>query len=283
MADRYTYLPSVGIFIMVAWFAAELLGKKRIGRIILTISSASILAVLVICTRTQIGYWRDSVTLFEHAIDTTKNDYRMHHALGYELSQGRLDEGISHYRQALEIAPVNADVHHLLANALRRRGNIDKATKEYRLAVKYKNDNIDAYNDLGYALLSQDNFDEAKAQFSEALKIDPNHSYALAGLAQVLITHPNPDFRDAKTAVELAERAAKLTKNQNPVVLETLAAGYAAAGRFDLAVKTAQEAVKLAIAAQNNESVRRLHNAIEQYSRGHINIKSEINTKTYGK
>jgi Tfp pilus assembly protein PilF len=241
MADRYTYLPSVGIFIIVAWSAAELLGKKRTGRIVLAISSALILAALVICTRMQIGYWRDSVTLFEHAIDVTKNNYRIHHALGLELIlRGKVDEGISHYRRALEIMPENAEVHHILANALRRKGNINDAIEEYRLAVKYKSDNADALNDMGYTLLSQGNFDEAKAQFSEAIKIDPNHSYALTGLAQVFIKHPNPDFRNAEKAVELAERAATLTKNQNPVVLETLAAGYAAAGRFDLAVKTAQ-------------------------------------------
>lgn len=282
-ADRYAYLPSVGICIMVGWSAAELLGKKRMGRIILTISSVLILAALVICTRTQIGYWRDSVTLFERAIAVTKNNYRMHHAIGYELiSQGRLDEGISHYRRALEIVPTYAEVHYTLADALRQKGNINEAIEEYRLAVKYKNYDTDAHNDLGYALLSQGNFDEAKAQFSEALKINPNHSYALTGLAQVLLTHPNPDFRDAGMAVEFAERAAMLTKNQNPVVLETLAASYAAAGRLGLAVKTAQEALALAGTAQNNKLVGRLNNAIQRYKQAHINTESDVKTKTEG-
>jgi Tfp pilus assembly protein PilF len=282
-ADRYTYLPSIGLFIMLAWSAAEVIGKIRAGRFVLTISSALIITVLSVCTRVQVSYWRNSMTLFKHAIEVTKNNYMMHYLLGCEFAQqGRLDDGINQFRRAIEIFSAGGQIHYDLANTLRQKGKINAAIEEYRLAVKYKSNDADAHNDFGYALLSQGNFDEAKAQFSEALKINPNHSYALTGLAQVLIKHPKPDFRDAKAAVELAEHAAMLTKNQNPVVLETLATSYAIAGRFDLAVKTAQEALTLASTARHNELASRLNNAIKQYQQEQANNEPSVKMKTNG-
>jgi tyrosine-protein phosphatase SIW14 len=171
----------------------------------------------------QISYWRDSVTLFKRAIAVTKDNYRMHHSLAYELiSQGRLDEGIYHYRRALAITPSNVEIHYNLANTLRRQGKIDEAIEEYRLAVQYKNDYADAHNNLAYALLSQGKFDEAKQHFIAALNINPEHSYALTGLAQVLAAHPNRNLRDPEMAVELAERAAALTSNQNATIIDML-------------------------------------------------------------
>jgi tetratricopeptide (TPR) repeat protein len=252
MADRYTYLPSVGIFIIIAWSAAEVLGKIRTGKIVLTASSALILTVLLMCTRIQISYWQDSVTLFERAISVTKNNYKMHYALGYELiSQGRLDEGITHYHRALEIAPTNAEIHFNLANTLRRQGKVGEAIEEYHLALQHKKDYADAHNNLGYVLLSQGNFDEAMAHFGEALKINPDLGPALTGLAQILATHPNPDLRDAELAINLARRAATLTNNQNATILDTLAVAYAATGRFDDAVTAGQTALNLALVENN--------------------------------
>jgi tetratricopeptide (TPR) repeat protein len=208
----------------------------------------------MICTRIQVGYWHDSVTLFERALSVTKNNYKMQYALGYELvSQGRVDEGIEHYHQALEIAPVIAEIRYNLANALRRQGKIDEAIEQYRLAVGYKNDYADAYNNLGYALLLQARFDEAGKSFSEAMRIKPDMIYALVGLAQVLAVKPNSDFNDISAAIELAERAATVTSNKNATVLDTLAVAYAAEGRFDDAVKAGQAALDLAIAENNKQ------------------------------
>ena len=225
MADRYTYLPLVGIFIMLAWSVAEIAGKTQVRRIASAVLTAFILAAFLICTRMQISYWRDSITLFERALAVTKNNYKMEYALGYELvSQGHLDEGIIHYRRAIEIAPVNTEIRYNLANCLRRQGKIDEAIEQYRLTLQYKSDDADTHNNLAYSLLLQGKFDEAKTHFIEALNINPDHYSALTGLAQVLATHPNPALRDPELAVELAERAASLTNNQNKTILDTLAA-----------------------------------------------------------
>jgi tetratricopeptide (TPR) repeat protein len=252
MADRYTYLPLTGIFIMFAWSGAEIINKIHAKTFVPAIISALIILALSICTRIQLGYWRDSVTLFVRALAVTKNNYKIHYELGYELiSQGHLDEGISHYRQALEIAPENANIRYNLANALRDQGKNDEAIEQYRLTLRYKSDDADTHNNLAYSLLTQNKFDEAKTHFIEALKVNPDLTNSQTGLAWILAVHPNPALRAPELAVELAERAAMLTNNQNATILDTLAAAYAAAGRFDEAIKVSQTALNLALAENN--------------------------------
>jgi tetratricopeptide (TPR) repeat protein len=256
MADRYTYLPLTGIFIMLAWSAAEIINRIHARIFVPAIISAIILIVLLICTRIQLSYWRDSVTLFERALAVTKNNYMMHYDLAYELiSQGHLDEGISHYRQATEIAPENTNIRYNLANALNSQGKIDEAIGEYRKITGYDKNYVNAYNNLGYALLQQGKLDEATTCFREALKIKPDMVNALVGLARVMAIHPNPNTRDAAQAVELSERATKLTNNHNAKVLDALAVSYAAVGRFDEAVKTEEAALNLAVAENDTQLI----------------------------
>jgi protein O-mannosyl-transferase len=256
MADRYMYLPLTGIFIMLAWSAAEIINRIHARKFVPAIISALIIITLLICTRIQLSYWQNSVTLFERALAVTKNNYTMHYDLGYELiSQGHLDEGIRHYRQATEIAPENTHIRYNLANALCSQGKIDEAIGEYRKVIGYDKNYADAYNNLGYALLPQGKLDEATACFREALKIKPDMVNALAGLARIMAIHPNPNTRDAAIAVELSERAAKLTNNQNAKVPDTLAVSYTAVGRLDEAIKTEETALKLAIAENDTQLI----------------------------
>jgi protein O-mannosyl-transferase len=256
MADRYTYLPLIGIFIMLAWSAVEIINRIQVRGFVPAIISALIIIALLICTRIQLSYWQNSFTLFERALAVTKNNYKIHYDLGYELiSQGDMEEGINHYRRATEIAPENTNIRYNLANALCSQGKNDEAIGEYRKVIGYDKNYADAYNNLGYALLQQGKLDEAATCFRETLKIKPDMVNALVGLSQVLATHPNPNTRDAALAVELSERAAKLTNNHNAKVLGTLAVSYEAVGRFDEAVKTEEAALNLAIAENNTQLV----------------------------
>jgi protein O-mannosyl-transferase len=261
MADRYTYLPLTGIFIMIAWSAAEIINRFKVRTILPGIISALIIIALLICTRIQLSYWRDSVTLFERALAITKNNYKMHYNLGYELiSQGHIDDGISHYRLAAEIAPENTHIRYNLANALNSQGKINEAIAEYRKVTEYDENYADAYNNLGYALLPQGKSDEAAACFRKALQIKPDMVNALVGLARIMAIQPNTNMRNAAMAIELSERAARLTNNKNAKVLDTLAVSYAAAKQFDEAVKTEETALNLAIAENDThlaDSIRK--------------------------
>jgi tetratricopeptide (TPR) repeat protein len=322
MADRYTYLPSIGFFIMVAWGAAALVDKTYLRNIAAAISAGLVLAAMMICTRMQVTYWQNSCTLFKHTLSVTEKNFVIHNSYGnalvnngrlneaighYRLAlkgkceyaeaynnlgaalskQGKLDEGIECFYQALNLKPDYAEPHYNLAVTFKSQGNLDEAINHYRQAIHIKPDHIEAYTDLSIALVKQGKFEEALTNFYQALRLAPDRAvthynlglallmigrfdmalqhlqeaaslkpdYAapLNGMARILATCPDPNLRNVSRAIELANRAAKLTGYRDASVLETLAEAYAADSQFDQAVTTAQAALDLATAAQNNE------------------------------
>ncbi len=266
MADRYTYLPSIGLFIILAFGGAELIANRPYRKIALGACAGLVLAALLICTRIQVSYWRNSVSLFEHALAVTKNNYTMHNALAFALgSRGRLDDAIKHYRQVLSLIPNSAETHFRLADMLRLQGELDAAVGHYLRAIQYKPDYAKAHSDLAYALRTQGNLNEAVIHFRLALEIKPNLAPALNGLAQILAIHYDPNVQDPNQAVELAGRAAELTLYEDATILDTLATSYAAAGQFERAVETAQTALALTSADQNDELAEQIRERLELF------------------
>jgi len=147
------------------------------------------------------------------------------------LAEGKLDDAISHYRQALQSNPKHPEAHNNLASALAKQGKIEEAISHYK----------------------------------EALKSEPGYITALNSIAWILATHPDPNVRDADEAVKFAERAAKLTRHQVATILDILAAAYAAADRFEQAVMTAQAALELATAGQDEEQTSQIRKRLELY------------------
>ncbi|UCF42822.1 MAG: tetratricopeptide repeat protein [Planctomycetota bacterium] len=266
MADRYTYLPSIGLCIILAFGAAELLARPAYRRIVLAVLAALTLAALLIGTRKQVRYWRNSLTLFKRTLAVTKDNYTMHNAFAFALSsQGKLDEAVSHYRKALDLIPYDAETHLRLADTLRLQGELNHAISHYRQAIRNKPDYAKAHNDLAYALRTQSRLDEAVSHFRQALETKPDLAPALNGLAQILAIHYDPNVQDANEAVELASRAAELTRYDDATILDTLATTYAATGHFDVAVETAQKALTLATAEQNDELVNQIGKRLELF------------------
>ena len=106
MADRYTYLPSIGIFIIIVWGISKLFAKLRYKKIILSIVSGITLVIVLFCTRLQVGYWRNGFTLYSRAIEVTGNNYFMHNLCGEELlKQERTNEALLEFDKALSIYP----------------------------------------------------------------------------------------------------------------------------------------------------------------------------------
>jgi len=266
MADRYTYLPSIGFFIMVGYGAAEIFSKQYYRKIVAGILSGLALAALLLCTRVQVRYWQNSLTLFERAIAVTKDNYKMHSELaGLLKDQNRFSEAISHYRRAVEIMPSDAEAHYQLGDLLRLEEDIEGAIEHYLCAVRIKPDYADAHNNLGYALMSQGKLDEAIAHFRQALQARPEWPLSLNGLAQILATHYDAKVRDANEAMALAERAAEATRYQNATIVDTLAISYAAAGLFDKAVETGQKAINLALAEKNDRLAGQIRKRLELF------------------
>jgi protein O-mannosyl-transferase len=203
LADRYTYVPLIGIFVAITWLAADGLAKwgRRARRLTAAMAGVVVLAACAAVSANQVRYWSDSVTLLRHILNVTAN---------------------------------NTVAHDLLGAALAERGQTDEAIRH----------------------------------FQEVLRTWPDYMPALNNMAWVLATCPDPKVRDGAEAVRLAERACELTGRKNPSLLDTLAAAYAETGRFDDAVRTAEEALSLALADDKKPLADAIGTHLELYRSG---------------
>ena len=259
MADRFTYLPLIGPFILVAWGIGEAFGRGRYRAVILGTSAGAILLLLVICTRRQVAYWLDEVTLFGRAVNVTDKNHFALFNLGNALRvDGKHDEAIARYREALECNSYHAKTHNNLGGLLQAKGQLEEAIAHYRRSVQIDARDPGTHFNLGKALETRGSFEEAIAHYQQAIELRADFAAALNALAWIHATNRNPKLRNAPQSIEYAERAVQSTGNKHPTPLDTLAAAYAAAGRFSDAVATAEEALKLAQstgAAQLSQSI----------------------------
>ena len=170
MADRYIYIPFIGIFISAVWLACDLTYRLKYRQYIVPALSAIILAALFIATWIQLDHWRNSKAVFTHALSVTSNNYVMHTNMGTLLStQGNIEESIIHYKEALRIHPADFEANFNLANLFLRQGKVNDAIDYYREAVRSKPDFAQVYNNLGIACSQLGNEDKALEQFREAV------------------------------------------------------------------------------------------------------------------
>ncbi len=171
MADRYTYVPLIGIFIAVAWGVGDVAGRPRIAGGI----AVAALAALSLAAHVQVRYWKDSETLFRHALRVTEDNYTAHLNLGLALAdRGDLERAIGQYREALRLRPDHAGAHNNLGVALTRVGKGSEAVEHYREAIRLDPGNADARFNLGQALVAAGRIDAAMERFREAIRLDPD-------------------------------------------------------------------------------------------------------------
>jgi Tfp pilus assembly protein PilF len=194
MADRYTYLPLIGVFIILAWGADEV--RERWG-VSATATWPMALLVLAACTaRTmdQLRFWQNSETLFRHTLTVTKANYLAYYNLGeYYARQGRYDEAMENCRKALQISPHYSDALNNFGVVLALTGKPDEAVVQIREAIRYSVDKADAYYNLGNVFVMQRKFDEAADAYNEALRLKPDYAEAHNNLANVLATQGHRD------------------------------------------------------------------------------------------
>jgi tetratricopeptide (TPR) repeat protein len=302
-ADRYTYLPQIGLYLALIWAVGSLGAGWRHRRVVLGGLSTVILVALIFCARTQTSYWRNSEVLWTHTLACTSDNYIAHYNLGdalvkmgrrdeaiaqYQktlqitpnyaeahdnlgsvlLQKGRVDEAIAHYQTALRITPENATAHNNLGNALRQKGRVDEAIAQCQVALQINPDYADAHDNLGNALFQKRRVAEAITHYQKALQINPDYAEAHNNLAWVLATAPQVSLRNGDEAVKLAERANQLTGGKTPIILHTLAAAYAEAGRFGDAIRSVQKAIELAQAAGQKDLAERFTGELKLYEAG---------------
>jgi Flp pilus assembly protein TadD len=187
MADRYLYIPSLGVFILVVWGVFELTRGWRYQAVGLSVTGSAAIVLCTALTRQQLGYWQDGETLFEHALEVTENNYLAHTNLGFALgSKGRIDEAISQFQTALREKPDYFEAHNDLGYALYAKGRTDEAISEFKETINLNPDYADAHINLGVALLNQEQTNEAISQYHEAIRLKPDDALAYIDLGLAL-------------------------------------------------------------------------------------------------
>ena len=180
-----------------------------------------------------------------------------------------IEEAIAHYEQALRIKPDFAEAQYNLGDALAQLGRLQEAIGRYAQALQLKPDYAEAQYNLGVALIRLGRLPEAMGHWEQALRIKPDYPEAQNNLAWLLATLAPADGGDPARAVTLAERACELTNNRVAGYLDTLAAAYAATGRFNDAITTTQKAIGLARSTGQTQIVSEIETRLEVYRAGH--------------
>ena len=172
IADRFAYVPLIGLFVVIAWGVPDLVARWRYKKIVLATTATVLLLIFTAASRSQNRYWANNIALFKHSLDVTNDNDVAHQKLGEALAaQGKTDEAIRHYYEALRIKPDLVAAHLNLGVALREEGKINEALKHFSMALRAEPDCAEAYYELGVTLEKQGNFDAAVRHYSEALRI----------------------------------------------------------------------------------------------------------------
>jgi tetratricopeptide (TPR) repeat protein len=268
-ADRYTYLPQIGLYIAVTWAVTDLTRSWRFQRTALGFAAVLIVGALSCCAWLQTSYWRNSETLFTHALAVTSNNDVALNNLGIIfLDKGQLDDAISKLQAAIDLRPENAPAHDNLAKALLKKGQVAEAMVHYRKFLEIEPENVEARNTLGTALIQQGHVKEAIDQWQDALALQPDNGNAASNLAWVFATCPEDSIRDRARAVELGKKALRISGGKIPMIYKVLAAAYAESGRFADAIETAQHGAELATTQGNPGLAAELESNVVLYRSG---------------
>jgi len=187
MADRYTYLPLVGVFIAVAWGLPDLVRAWPNREFLLAGAAVLAIAGYGLAAHRQLQSWRDSLSLWTQALNVTTDNYRAENAVGALLvDQGQAAEAVPHLREAVRLEPAFAEAHNNLGTALARSDRIDEAMSEYHEALRLKPGLALAHNNLGLALARRGATDEAIAEVRQATRLEPSNGDFHYNLAVLL-------------------------------------------------------------------------------------------------
>jgi tetratricopeptide (TPR) repeat protein len=260
MADRYTYVPFIGLFIAAAWAATDLVSRFRNLTIPTAIAGGLIVCALAMVSWRQVQYWKDGITLWQRALEIDSGNQTAHQNLAYDLWRaGRLDEAATHYREALRISPNFAIAHANLGLVLSDQGQFDEAIEHYEKALQLnvpKTPFQQIHTNLGIAYAKKNQDDKALPHYEEALRFDPSYAVAHLSIGNVYARQGKTAdaIKEYKEALRLQPGLAVAQQNidnlsrmsASPEALYKSAMSLAAQGKMDEAAAQLREALKLA-------------------------------------
>jgi Flp pilus assembly protein TadD len=264
-ADRFTYIPLLGIFFALTWFAADLGTKSRSGRASLAAGAGLILVALSATTWVYVGYWRDSVTLFERALSVTEKNYLIHNNYSAALMRrGRMVEAMEEVRRALEIRPEFAEAHNNFGVLLAMSGRVPEAVGEFRSAIRIDPDYADPYNNLGLAHAKASDWSEAIRYYREALRKKPEYADAHSNLGAALARQGRSALAvdHLRQALRIRPNDAKAHNNLGSLLLQMgevdqALVHFREAIRIQPAYELAHENLRRAMAKESSRSTER--------------------------
>jgi Flp pilus assembly protein TadD len=240
MADRYTYLPLIGVFLVLIWSGGEARENGRVPKLLLVGVAAVALAACVWQTRQQLDFWRNNEALFRHTLAVTRDNFTAEVNLGTWLSKkGQMPEAMALFREALLLKPEDPDVLYNLGNAFAKIGDWDQAIANYRHTLKVAPAQADILSNLGLALASKRQYAEAVTNFEAALKLNPDSAETHNNLAAILFIEHRFD-----EAAQQYREALRLTPD-DPRIYANLGDTLARLNQIPEAVKYYQEALRL--------------------------------------
>jgi tetratricopeptide (TPR) repeat protein len=303
MADRFTYVPFIGLFVLAVWLAADAVSGRAALRAISLAVLVVILATLVVLSRRQVGFWRSNDELSARALAVTPDHPTTHCVAGYQaLNEHRYAEAREHFEAALRLdpnywdvvgglallevmeghtnkaielfsaaaahQPKSVELRSNLGQALMQQGHFAEAVAPLAEAVRMAPDYTEVRRDLAYALLRSCRYEEALAHYERILRFLPNDVGALVNAAWILAAGHPAERRDPGRAVETARRACERTSFTQPRALDALAAACAAAGRFEDAARYCRQGI--ALLANDDPMKDAMHKRLALFEAGQV-------------
>ena len=247
MADRFIYLPIIGLFLMLVWGLAGVGVVGRWWRAVLVCSAVAAVAGCAVVTWFQLKHWRNSETLFRHALAVTRDSAVAHYSLGIALvQQDRLSEGMAHLEQAVRLKPDYPEAHNNLGYALLQQGKVAEAIGHVEEAVRLKPEYAEAYCNLGMVLFQLGRVPEAVSRYEQASRLQPEHAQTHNNLGVALL-----QLRKLPEAIGHLERALRLepeyarARNNLGMALVQLGEALAAQGKWAEAIPQYERALAL--------------------------------------
>lgn len=296
-ADRFTYLPHIGLFIVAGWGLCEIaVLRSKLPFIVGALSLACMPA-----TYLQVRHWSDPEALFNNSLRVAPNNSTAHHYLGVLLdAKGKTNEALLHFSEAVRCNPDNVTARCGYAYALYNQNKFQEAADNYNAALLVEPNNVKAHYGLADTMLKLRRLDLALPHYAEVLKLKPDvagafyqigtamlsakqdppfamkylesavhyapyWTDALNTLAWALATNPDAKIRNGAEAVELASRAVSVTRNTDSGLLDTLGAAYAEKGDFDKAVSAIEHAIKRATATGQTNSIAEFQSHLKSF------------------
>lgn len=233
MADRYTYIPLIGLFIILAWALFEFLARWSYQKLRFAVITLGVSGVLMAIAWQQVGYWKNSVTIFKRAVDVTDKNFVAHNNLGHGLlMQGKTTEAFEHFKKSSEINPKFAIAHLNLGLALSEQKKYAEAIQSFTRAVEEKPNFAIAYNLLGKTQSQIGKSDQAIQNYLKAININPKYAeaYNSAGVALIRMDQPrraiaffrealrlDPDYYAAQRNLDKTLAALKMLNDKSVV------------------------------------------------------------------